>query len=196
MLKLKLHSLATWCEELTHWKRPWCWERLTVGERDDRGWDGWVSSLTWWTWVWVDSRSWWWTGKPGVLQSMGSQRVRHDWVTELNWWLDVCVNLVRLCVCAHAKSLQSCLTLCDPMDCSPPGSSVHGIPQARILEWAVISPSRGIFLTQGSNLCLLCLPHWQAGSLCHQESPVRLQQSVIQINTNLGVAVKVLCECC
>ena len=54
------------------------------GEGDDRGWDGWMASLTWWTWVWVNSRSWWWTGRPGVLQFMGSQRVRHDWVTELN----------------------------------------------------------------------------------------------------------------
>ena len=55
------------------------------GEGDDRGWDGWMASWTWWTWVWVNSRSWWWTGRPGVLQFMGSQRVRHDWATELNW---------------------------------------------------------------------------------------------------------------
>ena len=54
-------------------------------ERDDRGWDGWMASLTWWTWVWVNSRSWWWTGRPGVLWFMGSQRVGHDWATELNW---------------------------------------------------------------------------------------------------------------
>ena len=68
------------------WKRPWYWERLKVGgEGDDRGWDGWMSSLSQWTWVWVSSGSWWWTGKPGVLESMGSQRVRHDWATELNW---------------------------------------------------------------------------------------------------------------
>ena len=80
------NTLAILCEELTHWKRPWCWERLKVGgEGDDRGWDGWMASLTWWTWVWANSGSWWWTGKPGVLQSMGSQGVGHDWVTELNW---------------------------------------------------------------------------------------------------------------
>ena len=79
------NSLATWWEELTHLKRPWSWERLKVGGKgDDRGWDGWMASLTQWTWVWVSSRSWWWTGRPGVLQSMGSQKVRHDWVTELN----------------------------------------------------------------------------------------------------------------
>ena len=79
-------TLATWCEELTHWKRPWCWERLRAGEKeDDRGWGGWMASPPRWTWVWVNSRSWWGTGKPGMLQSMGSQRVRHDWATELNW---------------------------------------------------------------------------------------------------------------
>ena len=59
------NSLATWCEELTYWKRPWCWERLKIGrEGDDRGWDGWMASLTWWTWVWVGSGTWWWTGGP------------------------------------------------------------------------------------------------------------------------------------
>ena len=67
-------------------KRPWCWERLQVGgEGDDRGWDGWMASVTQWTWVWVNSRSWWWTGRPGMLQSIGSQRVRYNWITELNW---------------------------------------------------------------------------------------------------------------
>ena len=75
--------LATWCKELTHWKRPWCWERLKAGgEGDDRGWDGWMASLT--QWVWVSSGNWWWTGRPGVLQSMGLQRVGHDWAIELN----------------------------------------------------------------------------------------------------------------
>ena len=81
-----LWTSATWGEELAHWKRPWCWEKLKAGgEGDDGGWDGWMASPTQWTWVWVNSGSWWWTGRPDVLQSMGSQRVRHDWVTELNW---------------------------------------------------------------------------------------------------------------
>ena len=76
----------TRCEELTHWKRPWCWERLRAGgEGDNRGWDGWMASSTQWTWVWMDYGSWWWTERPGVLRFMGSQRVGHDWVTELNW---------------------------------------------------------------------------------------------------------------
>ena len=60
----------------------WCWERLKVEEGDDRGWGGWMASLTQWTWVWVNSRRWWWTGRPGMLQSMGLQRVRTDWVIE------------------------------------------------------------------------------------------------------------------
>ena len=86
MLKLKLLYFAPSCEELTHWKRLWCWEGLGAGgEGDDRGWDGWMASPTPWTWVWVNSGSWWWTGRPGVLWFMGSQRVRHDWATELNW---------------------------------------------------------------------------------------------------------------
>jgi len=80
------NTLATWWEELTRLKRPWWWERLNVkGEGDDRGWDHWMASPTQWTWVWVNSGSWWWTGRPGVLQSMGSQRVGHNWETELNW---------------------------------------------------------------------------------------------------------------
>ena len=80
------NTLVTWCEELTHLKRPWFWERLKAGgEGDNRGWDGWMASPTQWTWVWVNSGSWCWTGKPDILQSVGLQRVRHDWATEMNW---------------------------------------------------------------------------------------------------------------
>ena len=85
-------------------------ERLKAGEGDDRGWDSWMVSPTQWTWVWASSRCWWWTWKPGVLHSMGLQRVGHDWMTELNW-----------------------------------GSSFHGILQAKILEWVVMSSYRGSF---------------------------------------------------
>ena len=82
--------LATSCEELTHWNRPWCWEGLGAGgEGDDRGLDGWMASLTRWTWVWVNYGSWWWTGRPGVLWFTGSQRIGHDWANELtNWWVN------------------------------------------------------------------------------------------------------------
>ena len=81
MLKLKLQNFG----HLTHWKRPWWWTRLkTVGEGDARGWDVCMASPTLWTWVWAGSGSWWWTGRSGVLQSMGSQRVGQGWGTELH----------------------------------------------------------------------------------------------------------------
>ena len=86
--------------------KDWCWEGLGTGEGDDRGWDGWMTSPTRWTWVWVNSGSSWWTGRPAVTA---------------------------------AKSLQSCPTLCDPIDGSPPGSPVPGILQAITLEWVAIS---------------------------------------------------------
>ena len=87
-----------------HWKRPWCWERLKVGrEGDDREWDGWMASPTWRTWVWVGSGSWGWTGRPGVLQSMGSQRVRQNWATELNW----CLITEIYCVMEHLQRVTS-----------------------------------------------------------------------------------------
>jgi len=184
MLRLKLQY---WCKELTHLKRPWCCGGLRAGgEGDDRGWDGWMASLTQWTWIWVDSGIWCWTGRPGVLRFMGLQRVRHDWVTELNWTISpysssvrrktyrkitkivqifftqlllLLVSCMHVCMLSHFSRVwlfvisvcvsvcvlvaQLCLSLCDSMDCSLPGSSVCGILQARILEWAVISFSRG-----------------------------------------------------
>ena len=77
-------TLATSCKELTHWKRPWSWEGLGAGgEGDDRGWDGWMALPTRWTQVWVNSGSWWWTGRPGMLRFMGLQTAGHDWATEL-----------------------------------------------------------------------------------------------------------------
>ena len=93
-------TLVTWCEGLTHWKRSWCWERLKAGvEGDNRGGGDWMASPTRWIWTWASSGSWWWIGKPGLLQSMGSQRVKHDWATQLNW---TCVNILY--------SLFFCLT--------------------------------------------------------------------------------------
>ena len=129
-----------------------CWEGLEAGgEGDDRGWDVWMASPTWWTWVWVNCRSWWWTGRPGVLRFMGSQRVGHDWATELNW-ISLSAPFLQMqqlrqrddkCpAAAVAKSLQSCPTLCDPTDCRPPGSPVPGILQTITQEWVAISFSR------------------------------------------------------
>ena len=81
------NTLAIWYEELIHWKIPWCSERLKArGEGDNRRWDGWMTSLTW---VWASSGGWCWTGEPGVLQSMESQWVGHDWMTELKWFLSL-----------------------------------------------------------------------------------------------------------
>ena len=86
MLRLKLQYFGhlMWRVDSLE-KTDWCWEGLGAGGKgDDGGWDGWMASLTWWTWVWVNSGSWWWTGRPGVLRFMGLQRVGHDWATELN----------------------------------------------------------------------------------------------------------------
>ena len=104
------------------WKRPCCWERLKAGgEGEDRGWDGWTVSLMQWTWVWISSGSWWWTGRPGILQSMGSQRVRHNWATELNWT----EKTLKKVFIQFSSVAQSCPTLCDPMYRSTPGLPVH-----------------------------------------------------------------------
>ena len=96
--------LVFWCKELTHWKRLWCWERLKAGEGDVSGWDGWMASLTQWTWVWVSSGSWWWTGKPCMLQSMELQRVRQHWVTELNCttYLTLIIFKGPISKCSHS----------------------------------------------------------------------------------------------
>ena len=91
---------------MTHWKRFWCWEGLGAGgEGDNRGWDSWMVSPTRWTWVWMNSRSWWWTGRPGVLQFMGSQRVGHDWVTELNW------TKSKRCCCPPKTYKDNCFSV-------------------------------------------------------------------------------------
>ena len=103
MLKLKLQYFGHLMQRVTHWKRLWCWEGLGAGgEGDDRGWDGWMASLTWWTWVWVNSGSWWWTGRPGVLRFMGSQRVGHDWATDLIW-SDLILWLIQAICVIHRR---------------------------------------------------------------------------------------------
>ena len=105
-------TLATSWEELTHWKRPWCWEGLGAGgEGDDRGWDGWMASPTRWAWVWVNSGSWWWTGRPGMLRLRGSQRVgrpRLSHWTELNEWMNEWMNSSLCHCCNFSVSLELC----------------------------------------------------------------------------------------
>ena len=86
MLKLKLQYCGHLMQRTDSFEKTLMLGKIEGGrEGDDRGWDGWMASPTRWTWVWVSSGSWWWTGRPGVLQSMGPQRVGHDWVTKLNW---------------------------------------------------------------------------------------------------------------
>ena len=106
--------LVIWCTQMTHWKSPSWWERSRAeGEEVVRGWDGWTASPVQWTWTWANSWKRWGTERPGLLQSMGSQRVGHDWVTEQQQH--------RLCACCtlfllflhHVFSitLSSCVTL-------------------------------------------------------------------------------------
>ena len=98
----------------------WCWEGLGAGgDGDDRGWDGWMASPTWWTWVWVNTGSWWWIGRPGALWFMGSQRVRHDWATELNWtelnWIEIqhFISLrYTICISFKTHSRGKCPVRC------------------------------------------------------------------------------------
>ena len=112
--------------------------------------DGWMASPTRWTWVWVNSGNWWWTGRPGVLRFMGLHRVRHDWATELTEKFTTrCKELSCACACTLPQPLSPGVKILhnynsgDPMNCSPPGSSVHGIFWARILKWIAIPLSRG-----------------------------------------------------
>ena len=134
-------------------KRPWCWERLRAGgEGNNRGWDGWMASPTQGMRVWINSGSWWWTGRPGLLQYVGLQRLGHDWVTEHNWipspplalfvvmlpkahltlhsrmsgsrWL-ITPSWLSGSLVQFSSVAQSCLTLCDPMNRSTSGLPVH-----------------------------------------------------------------------
>ena len=146
MLKLKLQYFFYLMGRTDSLESAWCWERLKAGgEGDDTGWDGLMVSLTRWTWDWANSGSWWLTGKPGMLQSMELQRVGHDWASEQ---LSVILVVAWRMVLRFIASIpfHVCETLHDPMVCSPPGSSVHGISQARILEWVAIFPSPGDLL--------------------------------------------------
>ena len=90
-----LNTLATWYEELIHWRRPRCWVRSRAEEGDDRGWDGWMASSTQQIWVWTNSRRWWRTGKPDMLQSRGLQREGHDWMTRRNQQEALSTNCIQ-----------------------------------------------------------------------------------------------------
>ena len=163
---LSSNTLATWCEELTHWKIPWCWERLKAGgEGDDRGWDGWMASSTQWTWIWASFGSWWCTGRPDMLQSMGSRRVRHDWATELNWteqphlgcvkcfclscsyYASSCVSHV-VCGCTHGiwRLWSTWLWICFPMSLIHSCISSSGLVNVQFGDLALfLDPSQSRF---------------------------------------------------
>ena len=160
------NTLATSCEELTDWKRPWCWEGLRAGgEGDDRGWDGWMASPTQWTWVWVDSRNWWWIGRPGVLRFMGLQRVGHDWAAELNWNLAFKSSRVATPLPLAKNPLQGCV--CVHAHCSWSGSGVGYEGVACALGRAESVERRGLFTNwltsvedqRSSRHCVKCFPH-------------------------------------
>ena len=126
-----------WPPDVTHWERPWYLERLkTGGEGDNRGWDGWMASPTQWTWVWASSGNWWWTGKPGVLQSMGSQRFGYDWATDLNWMrtrVPLVVQLVKNspAVQEYAVMQQTWIQFLGLEDCLDKKMATH----SSILAW-------------------------------------------------------------
>ena len=100
--------LATWCKQLTHWKSLWCWERLRTEEEEGMGgWDGWMASPMQWIWTWENFRRWWGTGRPAMLQSMGSQRVGHNWVTQQQW--QQVLNYILLYKNEHVNCLRKIL---------------------------------------------------------------------------------------
>jgi len=156
-------TLATSCEELTHWKRLWCWEGLGAGgEGDDRGWDGWMASLTRWTWVSVNSGSWWWTGRPGVLWFMGSQRVGHDWATDLIYNFCDFVFSLKYCIFENPNStldFQILLFSIWYQFCSfkNPIISNHFYLGERSLAWLLSSNLDLLFLHQVASISSLPL---------------------------------------
>ena len=144
------------------WKRPWCWETLRIeGERDDRGWDCWMASLTQWRWVWVNSGSWWWTGRPGMLQSMGSQRVGHD----LSDWTELRLPLLGEEMATHS-------TIPAWHNTPPHGQrslaaySPYGCTESEWLKWQHVCTQD--FLS--SILCSWDLGHWKEFVLLLYES--------------------------
>ena len=150
------NTWAIWCKELTHWKRPWCWERLKAGgERVDRGWDGW---MVWTQTEWMDMTEqldWtklnWFHNSHSPQLCMWFSHIRLHFkeiflkvlpqtvLIKEGPHVGFSLSLLCLYAAAAAKLLQSCQTLCDPIDDSPPGSAIPGILQARTLEWVAIS---------------------------------------------------------
>ena len=137
-------TAVLWPPHATSWLigKDWCWEGLGArGEGDDRGWDGWMALLTQWTWVWVNSGSWWWTGRPGVLWFMGSQRVEHDWATDLIW-SDQVNNINKI---SMINVSCTCLSFTNCKHLAQVDSSVKGLDYL----WGFV------YSSVGSNQCSL-----------------------------------------
>ena len=132
-------ALATWFKELTYWKRPWCWERLRARGVGGRGWDSWMASPTRWTWVWAISRRWRRTGKPGMLQFMGLQKVGHDLATEQQQHSTFIECLLHVCCSMYMKWQPSI----------PSSLYVHVTPQ---IKAGVCFTSPWIWLTFTTNM--------------------------------------------
>ena len=153
------NTLATWCKELTHLKRPWCWERLKVGgEGDDGGWDGWMASPTRWTWVWVNSGNWWWTGRPGCCSPWGHKE--SDTTEWLNWVTVYCAVFSHSVVSDSLRSQGLYST----------SHSVHRDSLGRNTGAGCHTLLQGIFPTQGLNPGLPQY-RWILYHLSHQGSP-------------------------
>ena len=172
------NTLASWCEQLTHLKRPWCWERLKVGgEGDERGWDGWMASATQRTWVWASSGRWWGTGRPGVLQSMGSDK-ESDMAEQLNWsfisenWEFICNPTLSIMwlLLLYAKSVCKYVMLCS--DAMGPNYSNTSLKCMLFVNGEIAFRNRG---TEKKSLSLsfLLFPRWVfLHLLCPCASPV------------------------
>ena len=140
MLKLKLQGFGHLIQRVNSLEKTLMLRRIGAGgEVDDRGWDGWMASPTRWTWVWINSGSWWWTGRPGVLQFMGWQRVGHDWVTELNWTDSVSILLGALEFNSDMNQLE--VVGCPTILPSLPTPAAGRVPEPPTLLTKWIQPS-------------------------------------------------------
>ena len=167
MLKLKLQDSSHLMQRAQHfhWKRPWCWERLKAGEGSDRGWAGCMASPTQWTWVWVNPGSWWWTGRLGMLQSMGSQRVRHNWVTGLTWTeskISLICSIYQFPWCKYS-SMTNARYQQDTKKCKV-WRRLHTWLLCILSAIPIISLFLSIIIFSRKHLQLLLFPRWWKGS--------------------------------
>ena len=161
----KSASVGTFIKRLLL-EKTWCWERLKAGvEGDDREWGGWMASLTKRTWVWVNSGSWWWTGRPGVLQSTGSQRLGHDWATELNWLWKLWDPGRRFWTPNKAKTEKSCF---EKANTHPVAGLLHTVPA---IDLSVPMSMDSAPATWSDSCNQLHLPQVLGGTISQKKTP-------------------------